>query len=327
MKAWVLDHYGEPEDVVVLGDLEAPSAGPGELIVEVHTVGLGFPDVLRVRGHYQIPLSPGRSLGQEFAGVVRQVGENTSTAVGTRVFGVAQIGNGALAQLVLAGEIDTCPMPDQLDDVVGAALPANYGTAHVALHKRGQLARGETVLIAGAAGGVGSAAIHLAKAVDARVIAVDVGTDRAAFCAEIGADATIDSASDNIIEAINEFTDGHGVDVMIDMVGGDVFDAVRRVMASQGRIVIVGFTSGRIPEIQVNRLLLRNISVVGMNAFHYQSEFSAIYREVARLCVDEGLSPVVGLVGEFSEAPGVLASIGRGEVRGKAVVQCDGAFI
>ena len=258
---------------------------------------------------------------------MRRAGESTSTSVGTRVFGVAQIGNGALAEFVVAQELDICPMPDQLDDVIAAALPGNYATAHVALHRRGQLGQEETVLIAGAAGGVGSAAVHLAKAAGARVVALDIGAERAAFCAEIGADATIDSSTDNIIERINQFTDGRGIDVMVDMVGGDVFDAARRVMASEGRIVIVGFTSGRIPEIQVNRLLLRNISLVGMNAFHYQKEFSAIYREIARLCVDEKLSPVIGRVAGFSEAPSVLASLGRGEIRGKAVIQFDGATV
>jgi NADPH:quinone reductase len=320
MKAWVLDQYGEPEDVLVRRDVDEPVPAVGELLVDVRTAGLGFPDLLRVRGHYQVPLPPGRTPGQEFVGIVREVTDGTVTPVGTRVFGVCQIGNGALADAVVAAEVDTCPMPAELDDVVGAALPANYGTAHVALHQRGQLRQGETVLVAGAAGGVGSAAVHLALAAGARVIALDAGAARAEFCTEIGAYAAIDSESDDIVNAVNEATDGRGIDVMIDMVGGDVFDATRRVMASEGRIVIVGFTSGRIPEIQVNRLLLRNIAVVGMNAFHYQHEFSRIYRLVAEMCAAGKFTPVVGRVAALDDAPAVLASIGRGEVRGKAVV-------
>ena len=323
MKAWVLERYGEPEDVLVQRDIDVPSPNDGELLIDVLTAGLSFPDLLRVRSEYQIPLPLGQPPGFEFVGTVRAGGGNTSTAAGTRVFGVSSVDSGALADQLIAEEVFTAPLPDAVDDVVGAALPSNYSTASLALHRRGALQDGESVVVVGGAGGVGSAVTHLAKAAGSPVLAIDAGPARRQLCLEHGADVAVDSTSEDVGAAIQAFTAGKGADVIIDMVGGDLFDECRRAIASEGRIVIVGFTSSRIPEIQVNRLLLRNFAIVGLNAFHYKQEMSALYTNIADLCAAGRFTPTVDGPHPFEDAPRVLTRMANGKLHGKAVVSVN----
>ena len=320
MKAWILDKYGEPEDSLVLRETESPSPGEGELLVDVHTAGLSFPDLLRVRSQYQIPLPLGQPPGFEFVGTVQAGGAGTRTAAGTRVFGVSTVNNGALADRLIAEEAFSAPLTDGVDDVIGAALPSNYSTASLALRRRGALQKGETVVVTGGAGGVGSAVTHLAKAAGSPVLAVDAGPARRQLCLDHGADAAVDATSEDVAAAINEFTAGKGADVIIDMVGGDLFDACRTAIASEGRIVIVGFTSNRIPEIQVNRLLLRNFAIVGLNAFHYKDDMTALYTDIAGLCAAGHFTPTIDGPHPFEDAPRVLTRMANGELHGKAVV-------
>jgi len=248
-----------PADVVV-NDVPEPTPGPDDVLVEVHSVGISFPDLLLSKGEYQMKPDPPFTLGVDFAGTVVDPG-SSGLAVGQRVAGVG--GWGGAAELVANPAAFTFPLPDALSYDEGAALPMNYLTAHFALAERGDLKAGEIVLVHGAAGGVGTATIQVAKGMGARTIAVVSTGEKAEVARAAGADDVV--LLDGFKDAVGELTDGHGVDVVVDVVGGDAFTDSLRILASQGRVLVVGFASGQgIPEVKVNRLLLNNVDVRGV---------------------------------------------------------------
>ena len=252
-----------PADVVV-NDVPEPTPQPSEVLVEVHSVGISFPDLLLSKGEYQLKPEPPFTLGVDFAGVV--VSGPDGFAPGQRVAGVAGYGNAA--DLVASPADTTFALPDGLSFDEGAALPMNYLTAQFALAERGHVRAGETVLVHGAAGGVGTATIQVAKGYGARTIAVVSTEEKAAIARDAGADETV--LLDGFRDAVKEVTGGRGVDVVVDVVGGDVFTDSLRSLATQGRLLVVGFAAGQgIPEVKVNRLLLNNVDVrgVGWGAF------------------------------------------------------------
>ena len=257
-----------PADVVV-HDVPEPQPRPGEVLVEVHSVGVSFPDLLLSKGEYQLKPEPPFTLGVDFAGVVLAGPDGAvpdGFEAGQRVAGVAGYGNAA--ERVASPADTTFALPDALSFDEGAALPMNYLTAQFALAERGQLRAGETVLVHGAAGGVGTATLQVAKGYGARTIAV-VSTDAKAEVARAaGADEVV--LLDGFRDAVAGLTGGRGVDVVVDVVGGDVFTDSLRSLATQGRLLVVGFAAGQgIPEVKVNRLLLNNVDVrgVGWGAF------------------------------------------------------------
>jgi len=254
-----------PADVVV-NDLPEPTPGEGEVLVEVHAVGVAFPDLLLSRGEYQMKPDPPFSLGVDVAGTVVSAPEGSGLEPGARVAAVGPWG-GAQERVALPTD-SVFPLPDALSYVEGAALPMNYLTAEFALGPRAGLREGETVLVHGAAGGVGTASIQVAKGMGARTIAV-VSTDAKGEVARAaGADEVV--LLDGFKGPVKELTDGRGVDVVVDVVGGDVFLDSVRSLAPLGRLLVLGFASGQgIPEIKVNRLLLNNTDVrgVGWGAF------------------------------------------------------------
>jgi NADPH:quinone reductase len=320
MKAWVLRGYGDPADVLVQEELERPTPAPEQLLVKIEATGLGFPDLLRVQGLYQITQELGTTPGSEFVGRVVEAGADTTISPGTRVMGATDIGNGTLAEYAVVREMSACPVPDSTPTAVAATLSANYSTAYGALHIRAKVRPGEYVVVNGGAGGVGSAAIQLAVAAGARVLATDLGPSRAQLCLDFGAHTAVDTSAHDLIAAVNEFTEGHGADVVIDTVGGDVFHACRRCIASEGRIVIVGFTSGHIPELKVNNLLLRNFTVMGWNAFFYMNEFVGIMKEIVDLHLAGKVAPPIEAEYPFEEAVEVFQRLNDRKVQGRAVV-------
>jgi NADPH2:quinone reductase len=203
---------------------------------------------------------------------------------------------------------------------VAAALPANYVTAYLALHTRAKLQPGDVVIVNGGAGGVGSAATQLAVAAGARVMATDLGASRVQLCLDFGAHAAIDASVNDLVSAVNEFSGGHGADVVIDTVGGDLFHACRRSIASEGRIVIVGFTSGHIPELKVNTLIMRNFTVMGVNAFFYADEFVRLMKHIIELWEQGKVSPPVEAEYPFDDAPTVFRRLAERKVKGRVVV-------
>jgi NADPH:quinone reductase len=250
---------------VAVHDVPEPSPGPHDVLVEVHSVGVSFPDLLLSRGEYQLRPQPPFTLGIDFAGVVVDPGASGLSA-GQRVCGVNAYGGAA--ERVANPAMFTFGLPDALSYDEGAALPMNYLTAQFALSERGDLREGETVLVHGAAGGVGTATLQVAKGYGARTIGLVSTEAKADLALRAGADEVV--VGRDFREAVTELTDGLGVDVVVDVVGGDAFTDSLRCLAEQGRLLVVGFASGEgIPEVKVNRLLLNNVDVrgVGWGAF------------------------------------------------------------
>jgi NADPH:quinone reductase len=242
-----------------------PVRGEHEVLVEVHALGVSWPDLLLSRGEYQLKPETPFQLGVDLAGVVREAPDGSGFAAGDRVACCLPYGGGA--DLVAVSADAVFPLPDAVTLEKAAALPMNYLTAQFALATRAQVREGETVLVHGAAGGVGTATLQVAKGYGARTVAVVSTPEKADFVRSLGADDAV--LVDGFLGAVKELTDGRGVDVVVDVVGGDLMTDSLRSLGPLGRLLVVGFTGGRIPEVKVNRLLLNNIDVrgVGWGAF------------------------------------------------------------
>ena len=262
MKAVLCKQYGPPSSLVVE---EVPELvpGAGQVLIDVHAAGVNFPDSLIIQGKYQfkpeLPFSP----GAEVAGIVKALGPGVAgVQVGERV--IASTTWGGYAQLVLAQAERVFRMPEGMEFETAAGFLIAYGTSHHALKDRGELKAGETVLVLGASGGVGLAAVEIAKAMGARVIAAASSDEKLAVCREHGADATINYTTQDLRERIKALTDGRGVDVVYDPVGGALSEPALRSMAWRGRFLVVGFAAGPIPNIPLNLTLLKGCSIVGV---------------------------------------------------------------
>jgi NADPH2:quinone reductase len=245
---------------VEIRDVPVPDARDGQLLVDVAAVGISFPDLLLSKGEYQMKPELPFALGVDFAGVVRSTPDGSGLAVGDRVACVLPYGGAA--EVVATDPDWVFPLPEQLSLEQGAAIPMNYLTAQFALAERAGLRAGETVLVHGAAGGVGTATIQVAKGYGARTIAVVSTPEKAEVATRAGADETV--LLDGFRDAVRDLTDGKGVDVVMDVVGGDLMTDSLRSLATQGRLLVVGFTGRSIPEVKVNRLLLNNVDVRGV---------------------------------------------------------------
>ena len=262
MRIWRLHELGDPAEQLRLVDEDAPSPGPGEVLIDVEAVGLAFPDVLQCRGQYQVKTGPGYTPGGESCGSVVALGDGvTGVEVGQRV---AFLGSGGLAEQVTHPAAGVFVVPDGVSAETAAAIPINYCTTLYALHDRAHLQAGETVLITGAAGGTGTAAIQLAKAAGARTIAIAGGQTKVDLVRDIGADVVIDHReTPDWVDAVRKASGG-GVDVAYDPVGGDTFHQVRRCMGWDSRLLVIGFVAG-IPEVKTNHALLKSYSIVGVH--------------------------------------------------------------
>jgi NADPH:quinone reductase len=262
MRIWRLHELGDPADQLRLVDEDAPTAGPGQVLIDVEAVGLAFPDVLQCRGQYQVKSGPGFTPGGESCGRIAALGDGVEgRAVGERV---AFLGSGGLAEQVVQSASGVFAVPDGVSAVTAAAIPINYCTTLYALHDRAHLQAGESVLITGAAGGTGTAAIQLAKAAGARTIAIAGGRTKVDLLREIGADVVIDhNVTPDWVDNVREVSGG-GVDVAYDPVGGETFHQVRRCMGWDGRLLVIGFVAG-IPEVATNHALLKSYSIVGVH--------------------------------------------------------------
>jgi NADPH2:quinone reductase len=262
MKALVCKTWGLPE-TLALEDKTDPVAGPGQVVIRVHAAGVNFPDALIIQNKYQftptLPFIP----GSECAGVVESVGEGVKRVrAGDRV--IALTGSGAFAEKVPASEEALTALPEDVDFVTGSAFLLTYGTAYHALADRAALKPGETLLVLGAAGGVGVAAIEIGKALGARVIAGASSPEKRTLCREHGADEVIDYAAAELKSALAALTSGKGVDVVFDPVGGQFTEAALRNCAWRGRHLVIGFANGEIPRLPANLTLLKGCSLVGV---------------------------------------------------------------
>lgn len=323
MRAAVVEDFGPPQSLRVTAVAD-PVAGPGDVLVEVAAAGVNFPDVLVVAGTYQIlpprPFSPGK----EVAGRVRAVGDGvTGLAVGDRV--LAQVEHGGYAELVSVPAGQVVPVPDEVPDEEAAALGLAALTAHVALRRRARLQRGETVLVTGAGGGVGAAGVQLAKAWGATVVAVARDRQRAEAAAAQGADHVLVAGPD-LRDRVREVTRGRGADVVLETVGGDVFDQALRATAWEGRLVVIGFASGEAPVVKAGHLLVKNVSVLGLQVSDYRDREPARVRETLRdllaLRAEGRLTVPIARRYPLAEAGDALAEVRRGGLVGRVVLDC-----
>jgi NADPH2:quinone reductase len=322
MRAWRVHDWGEPETMRLE---EAPALTPGEGQVRIRNAAaaLNFFDVLQVQGKYQVkppfPFTP----GAEVAGVVDAVGEEvTSFRPGDRVVAMPH-GNG-FAEYSVTRVTSCFAIPDDMTFEQAAAMPIVYHTSYFALTHRTQLHAGETLLVHAGASGVGMSAIQIGKALGARVIATAGSAEKLAFATEQGADHVISYAEPTWVDRIKELTVGRGADVIYDPVGGDVFDLSTKCIASEGRLLVIGFASGRIPTLAMNRVLLKNMAVVGVlwggwvqSHPEYPGEVHPVLMEMFRA---GKIRPVVGSTYAFDEVPRAMRDLAGRKVMGKAVI-------
>lgn len=325
MKAWQVQQLGDPEQALRLAEVEQPVPESNEVVIEVEAAALNFFDILLCRGEYQerpdLPFTP----GGEISGTVREAGEGTGIRAGQRVIATPPLPRGGYAHKVTVPESSVFPIPESMPFEKAAALPITYQTAHVAIHHRAHLQAGETVLVHAGAGGVGSAAIQIAKAAGGRVISTAGGPEKVEVCGELGAEIAIDYREENFVEVVKEATEGRGADVIFDPVGGDVFDGSRRCVAFEGRIVVIGFAGGRIAEAPTNHVLVKNYSVVGMHWGLYTRVMPDLVRSTHEdliLLYEKGeIDPLIFRTVSFEELPQALNLLGSRGTYGKIVTR------
>ncbi|MEU1622760.1 NADPH:quinone oxidoreductase family protein [Streptomyces sp. NPDC005722] len=325
MKAWRVHENGEPRTAMRLDEVPDPQPGPGELLLKVRAANVNFPDALLCRGHYQVrpplPFTP----GVEFCGEVVAAGEGvTGHTAGDRVIAPAALPGGAFAELAVVPAANVLPAPPALDDGEAAALHIGYQTGWFGLHRRAGLRAGETLLVHAAAGGVGSAAVQLGKAAGATVIGVAGGPDKAKAVRELGADVVVDRTAEDFVAVVKEATGGRGADVVYDPVGGDAYTRSTKCIAFEGRILVVGFTSGTIPSPGLNHALVKNYSVVGLHWGLYNTHDPAAVRrchdELTRLAAEGAVRPLVSERVPLEGAADAVQRVADGTTTGRLVV-------
>ena len=322
MKALLCREFG-PIDRLRVEEVPSPRPGPADVVVEVRASSLNFPDALMVQGLYQVkpplPFSP----GMELAGVVGEVGEDVrGLKRGDRV--IASPGRGGFAQECLVAADRVTPLPAGMDFDIGSAFVLTYCTSLHALQDCGHLQPNETLVVLGAAGGVGSSAIEIGKAMGARVIAAASSEEKLAFCKELGADETVDYEKADLRQRILDLTGGKGADVVYDPVGGAYTEAALRATAWRGRLLVIGFASGTIPQPKLNLLLLKERSVVGVYWGDWtKRDPEGQRRNVERLATwfaQGKVKPVISERVPLAEAPAAMTRLLQRKVKGKVVV-------
>jgi NADPH2:quinone reductase len=309
---------------VEINEIDEPTEngifGP-QILIEVHAVGVSFPDLLMSKGEYQLKPDPPFTLGVDVAGVIRSAPEGTGFNPGDRV--AACGGLGGAAEVVGLGADNVFALPDNLSFEQGAAIPMNYLTAQFVLKERGHLREGETVLVNGAAGGVGTATIQVAKGYGAKVIGVVSSEEKAELARKAGADETV--LIDGFRDAVKELTGGAGVDLLVDVVGGDTFTDSLRSLGTQGRLLVVGFAGGAIPEVKVNRLLLNNTDVRGAAWGEYAMRrpgyMGQQWRELLPMMASGVIDPPLGAVYDLADMGRALQEMDERKTLGKTVLR------
>ena len=322
MKAILCKAFGEP-DSLVLEEVESPKVRGGEVKVRVRACGVNFPDLLMIQGKYQVkpdfPFSP----GAEIAGDVIEVGAGVDNIqVGDRVIGI--VNYGGFAEEVTVPAMMTLPMPDSMSYEHGAVFALVYGTSHVGLSHRANLQAGETLLVLGAAGGVGLTAVEVGKVMGANVIAAASTDEKLALTREYGADHTINYSNEILRDRVKDITGGKFADVIYDPVGGDLFDEAVRCMGWESRYLVIGFASGRIPELPVNRVLIKNSSLVGLYwgayAFNDPSVMQRSFQTLLQWYSEGKLKPHIDRSYALADAAQALTALGNREAKGKLVL-------
>ncbi len=322
MKAVVCKAWGLPETLVI-EDLAAPAPKAGEVLIDIRAASVNYPDVLMIQKKYQIQPTLPFTPGSEVAGVVSALGEGvTNVKVGERV--IAFCGLGGFAECVAVSAAGLIPIPPELDDATAAAFTLVYGTSHHAVLDRGELKAGQTMLVLGAAGGVGLAAVEIGKAIGARVIAAASSDEKLAVCKAHGADALINYSTQDLRAAIKEATGGLGPDVVYDPVGGIYAEPAFRSIAWRGRYLVIGFANGEIPKLPWNLALLKGASIVGVFWGDYvrrePKANAAAMRQMMGWVAEGKLKPLVSARYALADTAAAFNALANRQVMGKIVI-------
>ena len=324
MKAIVCKAYGPPDSLRFEEVGDAPVPGSGQVLIRVVAAGVNFLDTLIIEGKYQVKPPTPFSPGAEIAGVIAAIGAGVSGfSIGDRVLAVT--GHGGFAQYVAVDVLGrVLRLPDTMDFATAAGFGIAYGTSLYALRERGHLRPGETLLVLGAGGGVGITACEIGAVLGARVIAAASTAEKLASAVRAGASVTINYREESIKSRIKALTGGEGVDVLYDPVGGDLFDEAMRLVGWNGRIVVVGFASGRIPQLPANLLLLKGISAIGIRLGGFRDRepgaHQAMFEDLFRWHAEGKLHPRITVTAPLEQAARVLAAVAQRQVQGKAVL-------
>jgi len=323
MKAVLCHAFGKPDGLRV-EEIERRDLEKSQVRIRVRAAGVNFPDYLMVTGKYQVkpalPFTPGIEAAGE---IIECAPDVVGLRPGQRVLGLARRGGTFASELILPTPF-VVPIPDIMDFITAAAFPLAYGTAHFALTHRGHLRSGETLLVTGAGGGVGLAAVEVGKRLGARVIAAAGGAEKLKLASEHGADELVDYRASNLRDRIKELTEDVGVDVVFEPVGGDIFDQCTRLMNWEGRLLVIGFASGRIPAAPANLVLVKNYSLVGVVFGAHMEKFPGSVRpriqELLSWCADGGLKPHISRTFPLDQVTVALNEIAARNVTGKIVL-------
>ena len=322
MKALQVITLGEPIDSLTLVDTLEPVPGPGQVAIRILAAAGNFPDVLMCRGQYQVrpdlPFVP----GVEGCGMVTGVGEGVDpTLIGQRIIGGTELPHGSFAEVAIMPADQIYVAPASLDDAQASALLVGYQTGWFALHRRARIQPGETLLVHAAAGGVGSAAVELGKAAGATVIAVVGSEAKRATAQALGADLVVDRSTEDFVSIVKDATNGRGADVIFDPVGGETYRKSTKCIAFEGRIVIIGFTSGEIQSVALNHALVKNYSILGLHWGLYRSEDPTAVRECMTeltALADAGqITPLISQRLSFDEWPRAMQELADGTTVGR----------
>ncbi len=325
MRALVCKEYGPPETLVI-EEMDDPVAGAGQVLIDVAAAGINFPDVLSIAGKYQVKTPPPFVPGNEASGTVSAVGAGvTRYSVGDKV--IINSKGGAFADKCVADQNMTMPLPDGLNFELGAGFTVTYGTSYHALRQSADLKAGETVLVLGAAGGVGISAVEIAKSMGARVIAAASSDEKLEFAKQSGADEAINYSTQDLKETVKELTGGAGADVIYDPVGGEMAEAAYRALAWHGRYLVIGFASGDIPRFQANIALLKEASIVGVWWGTWAAKSPKVQmqnmQDLADLIKKGALTPRVTESYQLEEFAQAFEAITARRARGKVILRME----
>ena len=323
MKAWQMLKLGDPWKGLTIKELDSPRASRETVRIRVEATDLNFADILQSQGKYQIKVTPPFTPGLNSLGIVLETGINSEFKAGDRIVGPCVAPNGGYAEEAILLSQRSQRVPIELDAIQAMGAHVTHGTSWFALHQRAQLQPGETVLVLAAAGGVGSAAVQMARAHGCWVAAAASGQRKTALCHQLGADLVVDYEMEDLYQKVHEATDGRGVDVVYDPVGGDYFDIARRLVAFEGRLLVVGFASGRIPNAPMNHALVKNYSIVGVHMAAYREKLphlvSECYEELHNYLLEGTYKAVVTDTIEFDALPIALEQLANRSTTGRIV--------
>ncbi|WP_010530160.1 NADPH:quinone oxidoreductase family protein [Lentibacillus jeotgali] len=325
MRSWKITRLGDPKDALELKECPRPKVESDKVLLEVDACSLNFFDILLCQGKYQekppIPFTP----GSEVSGVIRDVGDGCQLKIGQRVIATPGKPEGGLSEWISVPEESVYVISDSVTAGEAAGMFITYQTSYYALYYRASLQKGEVLLVHAGAGGVGSAAIQLGKSRGAKVIATAGGSDKVQICKNMGADIAIDYRSDDFVDIVKKETDGRGADVIYDPVGADVFDLSRKCIAFDGRLLVIGFAGGRIPEAPVNHALIKNYSIVGVHwglyRKFYPEKIKEIHNNLIQLYEDGAIRPLIYHNYDFTEVPNALEVLTDRKTYGKLIVK------